>query len=351
MSNRKLARIAIIDDISPIEGADRIETAKVGGWTVVVQKGLYAPGDKAVYVEIDSFLREDMEIFESFQLRGQKSFIIDGEEVRGHVVRTAKLRGVYSQGLLIPLDECGVYAYPENQEVGTDLTEYLGIVKYEAVPPASSGDIIGAFDTRYAPKTDAERIQNLTEHFDEIRSLDWEATLKVDGTSQTLLFDPEEQRLRIFGRNWELDPASAEGMYVAEFFGLDVEATERPGLVIQFEMVGPGIQGNPLKLSERRRPYVFAVWYEGRKLPRAEWPEVTLANAAPMLDIRPADYATVEELIDAVDGLRGNVTKDKADEGVVFHLTGESARNAPSWADRNANMKVISRKYLLKHEG
>lgn len=349
MTNRKLARIAVIDDINPIEGADRIEAAKVGGWTVVVQKGLYSPGDKAVYIEIDSFLREDMPVFESFQARGQKSLIIDGEEVRGHVVRTAKLRGVYSQGLLIPLSETGLLRVIPC-EIGKDVTEHLGIVKYEAIPPASAGDIIGDFDTRFAPKTDAERIQNLTEHWDEIRPLDWEATLKVDGTSQTLVHDPDYEGPRIFGRNWELDPNAAEGMLVAERTGLADVVMSTPNLVIQFELAGHGIQGNPLKLSDRH-PFVFAVWADGRKLPREQWPSGAIEYAAPTLDIRPAGYATVEELIDAVDGLRGHITKDKADEGVVFHLTGDAAASAPGWADRNANFKVISRKYLLKHGG
>ena len=36
---RKLATVRIIDDIQPIEGADAIECAVVGGWKVVVKKG------------------------------------------------------------------------------------------------------------------------------------------------------------------------------------------------------------------------------------------------------------------------------------------------------------------------
>lgn len=54
---RKLATIRKITDIRPIEGADMIELASVGGWNVVVAKNVgHKIGDKVVYCEIDSFL-------------------------------------------------------------------------------------------------------------------------------------------------------------------------------------------------------------------------------------------------------------------------------------------------------
>jgi len=57
MSERKLASIRKIDNISPIEGADRIERITIGGWNVVSQKGLYNIGDLVVYCEIDLYMR------------------------------------------------------------------------------------------------------------------------------------------------------------------------------------------------------------------------------------------------------------------------------------------------------
>ena len=53
---RKLATIRKIDALTPIEGADAIECAHVGGWKVVVKKGEYNAGDSAVYIEIDSWV-------------------------------------------------------------------------------------------------------------------------------------------------------------------------------------------------------------------------------------------------------------------------------------------------------
>ena len=48
---RKLASVRKIDDISPIEGADAIEVATVGGWKVVVKKNEFQPGSLAIYFE------------------------------------------------------------------------------------------------------------------------------------------------------------------------------------------------------------------------------------------------------------------------------------------------------------
>jgi RNA ligase (TIGR02306 family) len=95
---RKMATIRKIDDIRPIEGADAIECAVVGGWQVVVKKGEYNVGDLAVYLEIDSFVPHELAPFLS---KGQEPREFNG--VKGERLRTVKLRGVTSQGLLLPL--------------------------------------------------------------------------------------------------------------------------------------------------------------------------------------------------------------------------------------------------------
>ena len=94
---RKLATIRKIDTISPIEGADLIEVASVGGWNVVTKRGEFKAGDLAVYFEIDSFLKEGNPAWQFLVDKSSRMF--DGE--RGHVLRTVKLRGVYSHYHLI----------------------------------------------------------------------------------------------------------------------------------------------------------------------------------------------------------------------------------------------------------
>jgi RNA ligase (TIGR02306 family) len=96
---RKLATVRKITDIRPIEGADMIELATVGGWNVVVGKDVgHKIGDKVIYCEIDSFLpiREEFEFL-------RKSSYKKMDDQEGFRLRTMKLRGQVSQGLILPL--------------------------------------------------------------------------------------------------------------------------------------------------------------------------------------------------------------------------------------------------------
>jgi len=163
-----MASIRRIDSIGPIPGADAIECARVGGWDVVVKRGEFAVGDLAVYCEIDSWIPNDLAPFLS---KGSEPREYNG--VRGERLRTVRLRGQVSQGLLlsryIVLDRVG-----EIHE-GQDITELLGIQKWEAPVPASlAGEVRGMFPG-YIRKTDQERIQNLV---DELQTWMRKLTIK-----------------------------------------------------------------------------------------------------------------------------------------------------------------------------
>ncbi len=96
-----MATIRRIDEIRPIEGADAIEAAVVGGWVVVIKKGEFKAGDLAVYLEIDSWVPHEIAPFLS---KGQEPREYNG--VKGERLRTVKLRGTTSQGLLLKLEDC-----------------------------------------------------------------------------------------------------------------------------------------------------------------------------------------------------------------------------------------------------
>lgn len=336
---RKLVTVQEIKNVQPIENADRLEVAQVLGWNVVVGKGVYNSGDKVAFFEIDSMLPETNPKFSQFQERSQKETIVEGQTIKGHVLSTMKLRGVISQGLVMSLKELEL---SEDLEIGTEVTNEIGVVKWEEPIPVS-GDIVGKFDTRFAPKSDSIRAQSLVEHWDEITQMNWEATVKVDGTSTTLIND--EGKIRVFSRNWELSNTST-AFNIAEQFGLVKEIEKYEGMAIQFEMAGPGIQSNRAKLS-KVTPLVFAVWEKGTKIPRSQWCQTFLDNSVPLLNNDWKPSGTLEEMIEKVSTLRGNITKDVADEGIVFHLVSD---NVPQWMDRNANFKIINNKFLLKHK-
>jgi RNA ligase (TIGR02306 family) len=98
---RKLASIRRIDSIDPIVDADAIEVATVGGWKIVVKKGEFAVGDLAVYLEIDSWVPTELAPFLS---KGKEPREFEG--IKGERLRTVKLRGTLSQGLLLKIEDC-----------------------------------------------------------------------------------------------------------------------------------------------------------------------------------------------------------------------------------------------------
>ena len=95
---RKLATIRKISEVKPIENADNIELAKVDGWQLVIKKGEFTLGDWGIYCEIDSFLP----MVPQFEFLRKSSYKKMGEK-EGYRLKTIKLRGQISQGLLLPL--------------------------------------------------------------------------------------------------------------------------------------------------------------------------------------------------------------------------------------------------------
>jgi RNA ligase (TIGR02306 family) len=334
---RALATIDSILGIEPIPDADAIEQARVRGWTIVTKKGEFTVGDPCVYIEVDSALPMTDSRFEFLAPRGTKT-LGDGKVV--HVLRTAKLRGVYSQGLALPVD-----AFPEltsaDLEPGQDVAGLLGITLYEPPLPASTnGEIIGTFPTRFASKSDAERVQNMVDAWDSIVAFGpWIATEKLDGSSVTVIND--EGTIRACSRNYEL--AESDTIYwnaareIGEFLN--------PGEAVQAEIWGEGVQANPLKILGRRIS-VFALWRDRRVLPLPEWPEWAKARAVPVWTDLVLPNG-VDEAVRQADGIRSLINPDRIAEGVVWHQA--DGKVHPS-LDR-ACFKVISNKYLLKHGG
>ncbi len=184
---RKLVTIRQINALNPIPGADAIEAAKVEGWTVVVKKGEYQVGDFCMYFEIDSFLPESDPRYAFLMKSSTRKF----EGVRGHKLRTIKLRGQLSQGLTLPIEQFPELNISDHKEQRIalrecDFAETLGIKKFELPIPASlNGEVKGSFPN-FIRKTDQERCQNLVDEiFAENKEATYEVTTKLDGTSIT----------------------------------------------------------------------------------------------------------------------------------------------------------------------
>lgn len=100
-NKRKLVTVRQIDALNSIEGADAIEVATIEGWKVVVKRGEFAVGQQVVYIECDAFLPEGNPAWQFLIDKSPRIF----EGVKGHKLRTIKLRGVTSQGLVLRLNQ------------------------------------------------------------------------------------------------------------------------------------------------------------------------------------------------------------------------------------------------------
>lgn len=121
MSSLKV-EVVTIDSIQSHPNADRLELARVHDWNCVVRKGEYHEGQKVVYIPIDAVLPFELE---------SKLFPPESKiKLEKSRVKTIKLRGAISQGIIVTLEELGLSPY---LKVGDDVSDVLGITKYE--PP------------------------------------------------------------------------------------------------------------------------------------------------------------------------------------------------------------------------
>ena len=247
---RKLATVRKITDIRPIEGADMIELATVGGWNVVVGKDVgHKIGDKVVYCEIDSFLP----IRDEFEFLRKTSYKKMGDQ-EGFRLKTIKLRGQVSQGLILPIGVLPITQFATGHDLpeGMDVTEMLGIVKYEPPIPAElSGKVKGGFPS-FLRKTDEERVQNLVKEYEEYKLTSehqFYMTEKLDGSSAT--FYMNEGEFGVCSRNLELLETEGNTFWkVARELDLENKMkTLNMNISFQGELIGESIQKNPYKIK------------------------------------------------------------------------------------------------------
>jgi hypothetical protein len=360
---RKLASIRRISDIQPIEGADMIELAIVDGWKVVVAKEVgHKINDLVVYCEIDSFLP----IREEFEFLRKSSFKKMGDQ-EGFRLKTIRLRGQVSQGLILPLSvlfEGYGYRVSEtllNENValepnrsvispsdmielvpGTDVTEKLGIVKYEPPIPAElAGKVKGLYPS-FIRKTDEERIQNLADEYDEMKKHTYYVTEKLDGSSATFYFNNGE--FSVCSRNLELLETEGNTFWkVARELDLENKLKEYGiNISVQGELIGEGIQGNPYKIKGQTVRFfnLFDIdlqVYHSLSVFK-ETMKVLGLETVPVLDTHFHLPETIDELLLMADS-KSELNPNFDREGIVIRSL-----------DRKISFKVISNKFLLNEK-
>ena len=402
---RALAYTVIVDEVNQIEGADNIALATVGGWKVIVKKEEFAPGDVAVFFEIDSKLPEE----ERYAFMERKHY----------KVKTMKLGkfNVVSQGLLMPLGEFPELGIPDKTDGGVidvdiDLTDTLHITyaevednKRKAAPnPNAKYQSMAARhqkifrqewarwmmrrdwgrkvmflifgrkkdNPKYFPKhfefvhpTDEERVENMPYILESDEP--WVRTTKLDGTSTTFilerkkhrkLWDREPYEFFVCSRNVrQLDPDQScyhdSNVYweMAEKYDIKnkmidmINKTDCDYIAIQGETVGESVQGNPHKLTGRHfYAFNFITSDCGR------WDSV---KARDFLSERSYSIDWVP-IVDTEYYLPKDMEEMKLSADGPCELegaTGPREGYVYRSIDGKRSFKNVSREYLLKHHG
>jgi RNA ligase (TIGR02306 family) len=341
---RMMAWIAKINEVAPIPNADSIEAYRVGGWWVVDKKDAYKINDLVVYVSIDSWVPHAVAPFLS---KGQEPREFNG--VKGERLRTVKLRGQVSQGLLLPIET----AFPGSDrrfwwsQVNVDISERLGIQKWEAPIPAQlAGDVEGVFPT-VVPKTDQERIQNLTEELKTWQgnsAFTWEVTEKLDGSSMTVFVHGDREG--VCSRNWALKETAGNTLWAVARREQLIEKIRQTGrnLALQGELIGEGIQGNAynVKGQDFRLFDIYDIdrgEYLG-PLERRVFADTHGIKHVPVLATEMVIEEWVTGLLTMADGVSALNSKTNR-EGLVFKC---NTFGGPSF-------KAISNRWLIKNDG
>lgn len=254
---RRLASIREIAEIKPIIGADAIESALIDGWSVVVKKGEFSVGDKVVYFEIDSFIPTEIAPF--LTKSGHCPKVFNG--VEGERLRTIKLRGQISQGLVLPL---ATFSANIDQAIDGDLTDVLKIQKWEPSIPAQLAGLMRGNFPSFLRKTDQERIQNIVHRvFDGGENEDsfYEITTKLDGSSMTVYVN--DGQVGVCSRNLDLKLDQEGNSFVDTAKRLNLLSTLvnwGKNIAIQGELMGEGIQGNREGIKGEHLFFVFDIW-------------------------------------------------------------------------------------------
>lgn len=166
--------VAKISKIIQIPDAQNIEQAIIGGWNCIIQKNQYSEGGLVVVATTDAVIPQEL----------SDAMSVTNYLRKGQRVKTVKLRGVYSECLIIPLKyipKGNINTYTE----GTDMMEVMGITKYE--PPVKTIQLASGRKIKYKDNPNfhvyykfpnLKNVQGMFTEEDEV-----EITRKIHGTS------------------------------------------------------------------------------------------------------------------------------------------------------------------------
>jgi RNA ligase (TIGR02306 family) len=203
-----------IDRIEKHPNADALGIVKVRGWICCVKLGQFQEGDLAAYIEPDSCVDTS---------RPEFSFL--GEHKR---IKVRKLRGVVSQGLLVPA--------PAGAKAGDDVMASLGVTHYEPPEPMTTGGDNETPPEGYRPSYDVESFYRYADAF--VPGEEVVLTEKLHGTSARYCW--HDGRLYCGSRTaWKKeDPASVWWKAAGKCPGIQAFCSAHPGMTLYGEVFG-----------------------------------------------------------------------------------------------------------------
>jgi RNA ligase (TIGR02306 family) len=331
---RKLASIQKIKNIVPIEGAEAIEKATVLGWQLVIRKGEFKIGDLCVYFEIDSVLPNKPE-FELIRAKTNR-------------IKTIKLRGQISQGICFPLS-----VLPNDVEVleDMDVTELLGVTKFEPPIPANlTGEVKGLFPS-FMPKTDETRVQVLEELLRKHEGTLCYIAEKLDGSSTTFYLKDEE--FGVCSRNLDLLFNESNSMWK---FAIENDLERKlkslgKNIALQGEIIGEGIQKN--KYKQRGQSVYFFNVFDIDSYSYLSLNEVKILleelglNMVPIVDENYLLESSINAIIEKSQ-MKSVLNKDTIAEGIVIRPLEEKMDKYIMQG--RISFKAINPNFLIKYD-
>lgn len=338
----KLASIEKILKIEDIPNADRIQLATVQGWQSVCIKNQFKEGDSIIFVPIDTVIQRA--VWNEFLFSDKNSL-----EIR---LKTKKLRGVYSQGVIFSLSAIGNAL--EGAVEGDDVGERLSVTKYEkAVPNAQSAR--GGLPS-FLRKSDEENLQSSPACFDELKASHRVfASLKMDGSSFKAYLKGDE--FGVCSRSLDLKDEAGNKFWDAAR-SLDLENKMRKlglNLCICGELCGPGIQKNPMGLTSPTL-FVYDIWsidgqFYYNQMARYSYAEILGLKMTPSIKIGSDHYFSEFQFADMKEALAfvnaQKYANGKPAEGIVFRGEGKDCKDifSPTLRGR-LSVKLINQNYV-----
>lgn len=246
---RDLATVEVIKSLKNADNSDNLSIATIKNWECIVARGQFSEGEKVIFFEVDAFLPL-IEQFEFLRKSSYRKFEgADSITHEGFRIKTIRLRGNYSQGLVSKYDDL----LEEDLPVGTNVAERLGVIKYEPQGKTLGTDAKGLFPS-FIPKTSATLFQNLRTDSKTLDAMKVIITEKLDGTSVT--FFKHDGEFGVCSRNLELK--DSPNLYWNMARKYNIEEVLPDNTALQGEIFGVGIQGNPLNVQKQFA--AFSMW-------------------------------------------------------------------------------------------